>query len=477
MDVRTTPSPTDEQLDIISAIEATEDNILVNAYAGTGKTTTLEMIQSASPQQPVLCLAFNKAIADEMAKRFPSTTLVRTFNSLGHRIWMKAVSNVSLNPKKTQEILKETINEFKGEDKAELRDSYWPIVSAVGLAKSLGHVPSKNFPAARRLVDHSGFHASLEEKPSPLVAEVIDAILIASIKASYKGTIDFNDQVYMPALFGGSFPRFPHVLVDETQDLSPVNLAMLDKLVKGRLSAVGDRWQSIYGFRGAETNGIEILKQRFSMTEFGLTISFRCPEKVVEAARWRVPDFKWVKHGGTVESLRSLQARDIPEGAAVICRNNAPLFQMALNLLSARRSVQVAGSDIGPRIINLLQRIGAEHDTSKDLIAKIDGWVMEKLQTTQSPRTIHDMAECMKVFASFGSTLSQAVGYAKHLFAQQGTIQLLTGHKAKGREWNTVYHLNPWLIGQDDQELNLRYVITTRAKQELFEIDSREIQW
>ena len=36
----------------------------------------------------------------------------------------------------------------------------------------------------------------------------------------------------------------------------------------------------------------------------------------------------------------------------------------------------------------------------------------------------------MRVFASYGQTLGAAISYAEHLFAQSGTIHLLTGHKA-----------------------------------------------
>lgn len=97
---------------------------------------------------------------------------------------------------------------------------------------------------------------------------------------------------------------------------------------------------------------------------------------------------------------------------------------------------------------------------------------MAKKSTTAS-----DIADCMVVFASFGQTLGQAITYAEHLFKMQGTIQLSTGHKAKGLEWDTVYHLDPWLLSEHEQDLNLRYVITTRAKERLFEVNSLDIQW
>jgi len=186
---------------------------------------------------------------------------------------------------------------------------------------------------------------------------------------------------------------------------------------------------------------------------------------------------KGIKTGGTYEVLHSLDVDTIPDGAAIICRNNAPLFRAAFSLLSRKRSVSVAGSDIGPKIIRLLGKVGNPFDKREDLLFKIDAWRDTQLEKTNAPQTIQDTAECMKVFATWGTTCSQAIDYAKYIFAQHGKIDLTTGHKAKGREWDTVYHLDPHLIGKDDQDLNLKYVITTRAKQELYEITTGELQW
>jgi len=83
----------------------------------------------------------------------------------------------------------------------------------------------------------------------------------------------------------------------------------------------------------------------------------------------------------------------------------------------------------------------------------------------------------MRVFACFGKTLSEATGYAEFLFQQRGAITLTTGHKAKGLEWEKVYHLDRHLIREDkeEQEKNLSYVITTRSKDRLYSIDSKDI--
>lgn len=124
-----------------------------------------------------------------------------------------------------------------------------------------------------------------------------------------------------------------------------------------------------------------------------------------------------------------------------------------------------------------MSKLGPDSSSRSVVLGLIEGWKEGKLAASQSPRTIEDMAECMKVFASFGTTLGQATAYAEHLFKQQGSIKLMTGHKSKGLEFDVVYHLNPWLLGDDEQELNLRYVIQTRAAQAYYEIDSSAIKW
>lgn len=474
MDAQTL-TPTNEQQHILHLLSSTKSNLLINALAGTGKTSTLELIQNAA-SPPVLCLAFNRRIADEMIKRFRSTTSVRTLNGLGHRIWSAACAGrLTLDPKKTQDLLRNSISSLPKSNRSEAYEIFWEVISAVGLAKSLGYVPDGKFPSAKRLITPTAFFASLDESPSDLARELIDEVLLASIKAAYAGSIDYNDQVYMPALFGGTYPRFPLVLVDEAQDLSPVNHEMLQHLSRSRIIAVGDPWQSIYGFRGAVQSGMAKLKANFGMTSADLSVSFRCPSEIVRAAHWRVPHMKWIKEGGRVARLRNPSANSFTDGSAIICRNNAPLFAVALRLLGASRSVSVSGSDIGPRIISIMRRLGDESMNKEALLNEIESWRQEKL--AKQSTTANDIADCMQVFAGFGDSLGQAISYADHLFAQKGTINLLTGHKAKGLEWNTVYHLDSFLLGESEQELNLRYVIQTRAMQNYYEIESREIRW
>lgn len=479
--------PTDEQQAIIEQVSSSDGNLLITALAGTGKTTTLQMMQDHLDESPRLYLAFAKRNVIDAEGKFPSDTEIRTFNSCGHRIVQKMVNKrkLEVDKNKTNKLLRVIIDEAPKNTQSVLWGVYYDVIPAVAHAKALGYIPDGSYTNAKRLMNREEFHARLAtdlEEPDELTAELIDTVLLQSIRTAFEGYIDFNDQVYIPAVFGGPYPRFPYVMADEAQDLNPVNHAMLYRLVKGRFAAVGDDAQSIYAFRGAVQGGMEQLKKHFNMEEMTLSVSFRCPQAVVDHAKWRVPLFKSAKPGGSVEILSKLNPDTIPDtddpnGVAFICRNNAPLFRLALQLLAHGRGVSVAGSEIGPRVMKIMENLGPPNMDRPSVMAAIEDWLLEKI--AKKSVAAHDIAACMKVFASYGSDLEQAIAYAKSLFEQTGPIKLLTGHKAKGLEWETVYHLDPWLIQDDkgDQERNLRYVITTRAKDRLFEVNSSQIEW
>lgn len=466
---------TQEQQTIIDIATNTNDNMIINALAGTGKTSTLELLERHVGVTPILYLVYNKKNAVEAEQRLLSTTTVRTFNSLGHRIWATAcAAKLTLDGKKIHTIFKDIADQAKGADRNEIWASYQQVKAGVDLARALGYVPEGKYPNAKRLIGQTEFHQALDEVPDDLTSDLIDAVLTKSIKQAYDGLIDFNDQIYMPALFGGTFPNFPLTLVDEAQDLSPVNHAMIARLAKRRLIVVGDPYQSIYGFRGATAGGMKQLASTYNMTPATLSTSFRCPSAIVENARWRVPQFNWLRTGGKCEVHKTLPLSSIPEGAAIICRNNAPLFKQAMHLLQIGRSVSLAGSEIGPRVIAQMKKLGEEDMSQASLLSSIDDWLAERV--TKESKTAQDMADCMRVFASFGANLGQAIGIAEQLLAQKGNIHLMTGHKAKGLEFDHVVHLDPWLIGEEEQELNLRYVINTRSKDYYCEVNSLRLE-
>ena len=345
------------------------------------------------------------------------------------------------------------------------RNDYWKVFdnvsNGVDMARALGYIPSSHPRGEKSLCQGTELYAAMDESPSPLAKELIESLLSTSIRWAYDGIIDFADQTYMPALFGGSYPKFPLVLVDEYQDLSPINHAMVAKLCRtSRQIGVGDDAQAIYGFRGAASDSMQTAVRQFSMEQLPLTVSFRCPSAIADNVRWRVPDFQANRIGGVVETSATPEVED---NTVVICRNNAPLLKLAMVLLRGGRSVDVSGVDLGNRLVRTMSKLGAEEMTQAQTLSSIDSWESDHSES----KTSADTADAMRVFAQQGKTLAQAIGYAKHLFEQSGTVRFMTGHKAKGLEFDHVYHLDQHLCRDSGQDPNLRYVIDTRSKDRL----------
>lgn len=471
-------TPTPEQTSILDFATSESSNLMITAYAGTGKTSTLELIDGAVKRQPHLFLCFNKAIATEASRRMASTTTVRTFNSIGHRIWAQRIGgNLKLNTRKIPDIFKSLTEEAKKSERNELWSVYDQVMAGVNLARAHGYVPQGHFYANQSLISRTKFHEYLDEQPDDLASDLIDAVLARSIARATSGEIDFNDQVYMPALFGGNYPRFPLVLIDEYQDLSPINHAIIAKLcVQSRQIGVGDDAQAIYAFRGAKEGGMAKATAHYEMSSLGLSVSFRCPWAIVRNVHWRVPEFKSNREGGDVRFHTSFDPASFDLYPVVICRNNAPLLRFAFGLLRSGLSVSVAGTDIGPRLVSTMRKLGPESLTQGQTLSAIDDWLVAKL--SRESKTAEDYAECMRVFARQASTLSGAISYAEHLFKQDGTIKLMTGHKAKGLEFEHVYFLDSHLCKRGrGQDSNIDYVISTRAKESLTYIESDGIRW
>ncbi len=480
--------PTPEQALIIEAAVRTRDNILISALAGGTKTTTLAMICRAMPGQPILSLAFNKRIAEEMAKKLPDWVSASTINSLGHRAWSgKIGKRLIVDTKKSYNLLKQETEALKGRSKSEAYEFFADTLQAISKAKLNGYIPEGKFLETPRVISLQDFLDSFDEPLTSEQLSLVDIVLVRSIKQGFDGTIDFDDQIYLPSLFGGVFPRFPLNLVDEAQDLSPLNMLFLQKLVGDRrIIAVGDRNQSIYAFRSASTRSMETMKELFSMKEMSLSTSFRCPVEIVKLVRKYTPTMQWAPGAkpGLIQYLDRWTAAGIPEGAAIICRNNAPLIKLAYKLLRAQRGVKLVGTDLGPQLVKAFKKLGPETLTQAQVLEAIDKWEGERLKKSKAKASISDKAECLRVFAGFGPTMSAAIAYVEKMFASGGSIQLLSGHKSKGLEFDVVFHLDPWRIpskwaeSDEDyqQERNLDYVISTRSKDKLFFLNLEDMQ-
>lgn len=497
-------SPTPQQTAIVDFIEENPSrSLMVDARAGAAKTSTIELAAlRMNPKNSTLSLAFNKRIAEELKSRLPGWMECLTLNSLGHRAWQSARgTRLTLD---TDKMFKLTKAALPDADKAQNEDLFADVLNLARKAKSQGLVPSGAPLKVQGLVPDSD--SGWETVGYDMWNLSDDAIFFArqvlldSIKQAFQGTIDFDDQIYMSVLFGGKYPQYHTVMVDEAQDLSPLNHRQLIKATGTRLIAVGDPYQAIYGFRGADNNSMTNMMDHFSFTRLGLTQSFRCPHSVSARQIEHVPDFSsfatcnegevlsWplpddTKHGWNIS--------DLPREGAILCRNNAPLMKLAFAIIKTKRPVKILGRDIGASLASLLNKITSKRDLPvADAWPLINEWAAAQLakagDSESKQETIRDRKECIEVLleASDAKTTGMAERFIRDLFSDKAEgLVLSSGHKAKGLEWHWVMHLDPFRVpsqqaqrayarGDDAamlQELNLKYVIETRTKAVLVE--------
>lgn len=470
-------TPTPEQQAIIKFALENEANLMVEALAGAAKTTTAEMICQAITDRPILFLAFNKRVADEAAKRLPPHVEVRTMNALGHRTWGSYTSRrLVLKTDKSREALKGLIQAEPTKTQGPLWAEMGELLTWISRAKRDGYVPldwqGPSFPVMGR----EEWLDRYDESPSAYQEIFINRALSIGIADAYNGIIDFDDQIYMPTIFGGNWPRFPLVIVDEAQDLNPLQHEMLSRLVTRRLIMVGDPYQSIYAFRGAICNGMLQAKGRWDMETLPLSTTFRVPQAGVRRQWDRVPHMRWTESAleGHIEALATWSASAIAPEAAIICRNNAPLLSLGFRLLREGRAIKLVGFDIGAGLVRILRKLGPGEAAPMPLI---EAWEQTEMRRAKRPATVVDRADCLRALCENRANLSAAISHAEALFKAEGPLQLMSIHKAKGLEFPVVYHLDPWripgkrvVLGTEEweQEMNCKYVAETRFKSELY---------
>ena len=356
-------SPTPEQQYIIAAAKS-PSSIMINALAGTGKTTTLQMLASVLPSEPILALAFNKKIKEELEKRFPSNFTVMTMNGLGHRAWGKTINKpkMLIDDKKLGRLTTEALKAFPSS-----KGSWNEIRQLVIYAMQRGVVPTQ-FQNAKGLLPDTPdtwqeIASDYDLLLTPDECKLSRRILCESIEEGLKGVITYDDQIYLPVVFTGDFPRFNTVLVDEAQDLSPLNHQMLRKCSSGRLIVVGDPRQAIYAFRGADSSSMDTIKAlRSEWIELPLNTTFRCPLSVVERQQNHAPQYRAAESNpkGEIHDLTNDKWTwgAIPSGdTAVLCRNNAPLISMAFKLIRQGIGVNMLGREIGRGLSTIVKKL------------------------------------------------------------------------------------------------------------------------
>lgn len=473
-------SPSPRQIAIANAM-GQQSNLLIQACAGSGKTTTMVWLASLLPTHlRVLALSFNKSIADELAKRMPSHVRSCTMHSIGFSMIKRSVRNVRLDDKKLQNLIDThpgVVVHVNGTRAGITSD----LLSIVPLAQDTMVDPTQTSLLAA-LAESAGRTLECPALSLPLVASVIAA------SDAMKQYITFSEMIRHPVVHGYPGDMYDIVFIDESQDLNSAQHALLRRLVTpgGKLVAVGDRFQSIYGFRGADPQSMARLKAEWNMIELPLDVSYRCAASIVAAAQKIVGD-ETIKarddaDTGSVEtSTLDKLTEQAQEDDMILCRINAPLVGIALRLLKAGKKATIRGRDIGSQLQAMVRRSKAS--TITDLLAYVADWKADKIRkaiaakkSENAIQAIEDMADTLSAIAEECATPADVLESLGWLFSDERKgIILSTVHKAKGLESGTVFIAGPELLpapwaksmAEQEQEKNIHYVAVTRAMKRL----------
>lgn len=511
-------TPTDEQVEIINAVAAGGQSLMIGAYAGTAKSTTLEM---AAPgvKEPALALAFNKKIADELGERLPFNFKAKTINGLGHGAWIRAnsLTSVNLDGRKLGKVVTAVARDQKiplasyqwDEIRDGVRDAMMAGLSPDNIGQPLITDTLENW---RDFLDPS------DSDDFPLYYDIGWEALRASIDLAKAGQMSFDDQIYCPTILGGAWEKYPRVFVDEAQDLSRLNHEMLKLCSIGPIAAVGDKRQAIYLFRGADSNSMDNMRRlRPTWNDLSLTLTFRCPRIIVSRQQSHAPGYRaapanidgqfisyeFRENGWSWADLQRLMQDILIDGQparqlAMLCRNNAPLVSMAFKLIREGIGCTMLGRDIGRGLIQLTTKLAKEDGTPIDkFVLLMDTWFDKECViaiTADKPDRVAkltDQVECLRatIEGSNPKSAGELRSVLQRVFSREnGQVVLSSVHRAKGLEWALVVHLDPFRIPSKqalyadangdpaplNQEYNLRYVAETRTKHTLVNANVEE---
>jgi DNA helicase-2/ATP-dependent DNA helicase PcrA len=245
----------------------------------------------------------------------------------------------------------------------------------------------------------------------------------------------------------------------------------------GRICAVGDERQAIYGFRGADADAIPGLIRTLGAKTLPLSITYRCARSIVELARREVPELEEAPNApeGVISNERSeIMLDKAAAGDMIISRLNAPLVSLCLGLFARGKRAAIMGRNIGEGLIRLIDKSKATE------IEKLEEWVRvwskreaaRLVKKGRTPEEAEDKLACIEALCEGAESVSEVRQRAEVLFSdKEGAtkkITLGTTHKLKGLEADKVWMLtDTYRRERGGEEANLWYVAVTRAKTEL----------
>lgn len=487
-------SATEEQKSVAEKCAQSNGPVILQGYAGCGKTSVLEMIYYSEParKKETLFSAFNRDIVNSVGYHNPELECL-TFDQLGFKLGLRK------SPWHRELISTGSVN--------------YPELSA-----ALGIKPNSILSGYENISGHkiTRLVYMIIERYSNSYSDCWTDNLITSEITS----LDARNQLLMyaenlwaamvatPDLFqspmlkpsfvtkhwsltnGKIPPRFSRLFLDEAQDVNGAFARVLDNSPNLQIITAGDRYQQLYGWRGA-INAMD----KMEGSRLSVTCSFRYGEDLSGFSNTLLslisdaPKEQITSYNPDINTKIIPYEGVAPQGDVVLARSRASIFEIARKLANENTAFHL-NLDIPEwawLLSSSLALYNGENDANKHrLILPHDSWF--QLESWAETAMDTDLLTCIKIVKKYSDTLMKdlkKIGSLNVAPDYQGCVILSTTHKIKGRDWDRVVLADDFLNiiekenvtpGQIDEELCIIYVALTRAKKELH-LPSRLYQW
>jgi superfamily I DNA/RNA helicase len=464
------------------------ENLLIKAYAGTGKTTTIVAAVELLPKdKSIMFLAFNRHIKKEFEKKLPEHVRCYTTYGLGmSAIKRKYGDSIVFEEFKIDKIIQKKAKGWKIDEEFEDEKKKLDYMKMLKKMVNLCRLTLTLKP------DFIAYLASRHDITINPKRDVKRILKILDTATNDRKTFDYTDMIYLPAVDNSIWMfQQDYVFVDEVQDLNRCQTRIIEKILKkerstgklkGRLISVGDAFQGIYGFTGADEKSFQWFADFPNTKVLPLSVSFRCSQNVIKAAQEIVPDIKALDSApdGTVRDGSVLEEAN--NGDFVLCRTTMPLVKLFFEFLTKHKKAVINGSEVGVQLSELIGKI----NSIKDLTEHWNRELINYRRTLKNSgiltphehsgyAALLDQVNTLLFLSQFANSIPDLKVKIATIFTDKiEGICLSTIHKIKGLEANRVFIVRPDLLPlpntrgwQYAQEKNLEYVAITRSRTDL----------
>jgi hypothetical protein len=458
---------TAEQQAVIEARLANAGHLIVEAGAGSGKTTVLNMAASATPiGERGLYVAFNKATQVEAAAKFPRAVQCRTVHSLAFgthgRLYRHKLDWPNQSMAEIARALQIDPVKVSAANAHEPDVFLQPEVIA-RLAKLTveSFCRSAEFEMDTRHV-HYWPTADRGEQSGMILATARH--MWADLCDENGGSIKFTHDHYRK-MWQLSEPklRFDYIMLDEAQDTPPVVQQVIRSQAHAQQILVGDSCQQLYAWAGAVD---ALANWGDDVARLYLTQSWRFGQDVADEAN------KWLAELDAGFRLTGAPGKDttvgdVDEPDAILCRTNVGSFSEVLNQLAIGRKVALVG---GGKALAAMARAARDLMNGKGTrhpeLSAFRTWD-EVRAYTREEGSDPSLKALVRLVDEYGpDAVDQTM---KRLSDERDAdVAVSTAHKAKGREWAGVRVAGDFPVPEDGDvivkaDANLAYVSVTRA--------------